>query len=141
MTTNVTERKFDTGRHRFRFTDTDGEVFASFVIDPTDAGLLSRAEEIAAFFENYKPEARAGVSALSELSTLLTDKLSYLFGYDVSEELFGQVSPVTVSPDGEMFAFAVLDAVAEMIAPELKRRGEALRSRVGSYTDKYKKLS
>lgn len=131
MATNASERTFDVGRLAFTFRDGDGRAIASFSVDPTDAGLPDRAREVAEFFS----EARD--CPLSEYNDAVEERICYMLGYDAREELFSHVSATTVSTDGELFALAVLDAVAENVAPELRRRAALMRERAAAYTDKY----
>lgn len=124
-------RTFDPGMLTVRFCDGGGEEFASLHVNPTDAGLLNRAAEVAEFFRGGLPEDAAAADAAVE------ERISYLLGYDAHAELFSRVTATTVSPEGEMFARAVLDAVADAVAPELSRRAELLRRRVEEYAAKY----
>lgn len=127
-------RRFDAGHMRFTFCDAEGEVIASFRVNPTDTGLLARAEEVAEYFRSLAADAALPAA---EQSRRIEEKLSYLLGYDAADELFGRVPAMTVSPDGEIFAVAVLDAVAESVVPEIRRRAEKLRERTAKYTARY----
>ncbi len=128
---NAGERKFDVGRLEFVFRDGDGGAIASFSVDPTDAGLPDRAREAAEFFSSPHD------CPLSEYNDAVEERICYLLGYDARAELFSRVSATTVSTDGELFALAVLDTVAENVVPELRRRAALMRERALEYTDKY----
>ncbi len=91
---------------------------------------------------DIKPERRR-LPKIDELSGVALDRrieaeICALIGYDASEELFSVVRPTSVSADGEMFAVAILEAIAEQIAPELLARREKLAAAVARYTDKYR---
>lgn len=132
-------RQFDRGRIRFSFKDRGGEEFASFYMNPTDVGLLARAEEVADFFEKRAGESASfsDAASIAAYNSEIEEKINYLLGYDASSELFGQVTATTVSPDGEIFAHAVLDMIAGAIAPELERRGKLMHEHMAKYTAKY----
>lgn len=133
-------RQFDTGRIKFTFTDVDGRVFASFYMNPTDVGVLERAEEISEFFNELKktaPDVTSGAT-LSAYNKMIEEKINYLLGYDASSEIFGEVTATTISPDGEIFAHVVLDTISESLGPEIKRRREKMVKRVAEYTAKYR---
>ncbi len=162
-------REFDPGVLTVVFRDAAGDEFARLHVNPTDAGLLSRAAEVAEFFEKIGADAVPGEgrsahgagredAVLGEgspapgadagspdrepdgavsLDRAVEQKISYLLGYDAHGELFSRVTATTVSSDGEIFAHAVLEAVAEAVAPELSRRAELMRARAREYTAKY----
>lgn len=131
------QRVFDTGVIKIEFRDADGDVFASLRVNPTDAGLLTRAGEVSEFLRSVDAGSLADAGTIELFNKTLEEKISYLLGYDAREELFSRVTATTISPDGELFARAVIDAVADAVSPELQRRAERLRERVASYTGKY----
>ena len=134
-----TTRQFDTGRITFTFTDTDGHVFASCRMNPTDVGLMARAEEVSAYFAERKISASdiVGSAELKAYNDEIEEKLNYLLGYDASSDLFGEITATTISPDGEMFALIVLDMISEKLAPEFEKRRRNMLARVNEYTAEY----
>lgn len=134
-------KQFNTGVVKFTFTDEDGEVFSSFKMNPTDVNLLKRAEEIADYFDNRKtnvPE-NASVEDLQKFNQEIEDKINYLLGYDASKDIFGEITATTISPDGDIFAFVVLDFIAEKLKPEMDKRRKSMEAAVNKYTAKYDK--
>ena len=65
-------KTFNRGTIKFTFTDEDGEVFSSFRMNPTDIGLLKRAEEISKHFEDMK-DRFSGVASADEMQRLNQD--------------------------------------------------------------------
>lgn len=132
-------RQFNTGLIKFTFTDENGDVFSSFRMNPTDVNLLARAEEVSAYFEDRKdkvPENADG-AALKAFNDEIEEKINYLLGYDVSKDIFGVITATTVNPDGEIFAWVVLDFIAEKLAPEMEKRAKKMQENVSKYTAKY----
>ena len=81
-------KTFNRGTIKFTFTDEDGEVFSSFRMNPTDIGLLKRAEEISKHFEDMK-DRFSGVASADEMQRLnqdIEEKINFLLGYDASNE-------------------------------------------------------
>ena len=134
-------RQFDTGIITFNFRDADGNVFASCRVNPTDVGIMARAEEVSAYFNERQKSAPdlASGSALKAYNDEIEEKINYMLGYDASSELFREITATTVSPDGEIFAFAVLDTITEKLAPEIEKRRAKMQERVAKYTAKYDK--
>ena len=132
-------RQFNTGLIKFTFTDENGDVFSSFRMNPTDVNLLARAEEVSAYFENRKdkvPENADG-AALKAFNDEIEEKINYLLGYDASKDIFGVITATTVNPDGEIFAFAVMDFIADKLAPEMEKRARKMQENISKYTAKY----
>lgn len=134
-------RQFNTGLIKFTFTDENGEVFSSFRMNPTDVNLMARAEELADYFEKRKfemPENATGAD-ISKLNAEIEEKINYLLGYEASKDIFGTITATTVSPDGEIFAWVVLDFIAEKLKPEMEKRARQMQESVSKYTAKYTK--
>ena len=134
-------KTFNRGTIKFTFTDEDGEVFSSFRMNPTDIGLLKRAEEISKHFEDMK-DRFSGVASADEMQRLnqdIEEKINFLLGYDASNEIFGEVTATTVSQDGEIFALMVMDTIAEKLKPEMEKRRLKMQKKNEKYTAKYGK--
>lgn len=134
-------RQFNTGLIKFTFTEENGDVFSSFRMNPTDVNLISRAEEVSAYFENRKndmPETAVG-SELKAFNDEIEEKINYLLGYDAGKDIFGVITATTVNPDGEIFAWVVLDFIVEKLKPEMERRAKKMQENVSKYTAKYQK--
>lgn len=134
-------RQFNTGLIKFTFTDENGDVFSSFRMNPTDVNLLARAEEVSAYFEGRKndmPENASGAE-LKAFNDEIEEKINYLLGYEASKDIFGTITATTINPDGEIFAWVVLDFIAEKLAPEMEKRAQKMQANVSKYTAKYQK--
>lgn len=120
----------DTGSINFTFTDNDGEVFASFKLNPTDPRLLKKCKEMAAFF------ATASIQASDPLDfeNTIEDMFCKFLGYDCRQSLFGRIAATDVMGDGNTFAAHVINTMIEHVGPEIKRRRAENLAR---YTAKY----
>ena len=127
----------DSGIRRITFTDLDGHVFSAFRINPTDIRLGQRALESADYFNNILKEKPDTMEGMTQLNKDLEDKISYILGYDSSEDIFGEVSALTVLPDGSLFVEHVVDKLFEVAEPATEARKKALQERMDSYTSRY----
>ena len=102
---------------KFTFSDEDGEVLASFRMNPADVKLAHRCQEVSAYFESMEQK-------VSETETLedavrfndeLEDKFCYLLGYDAKQSLFGILSATTIMGDGDLFAVKVMERINEAV--------------------------
>lgn len=134
-------KTFNRGTIKFTFTDEDGEVFSSFRMNPTDIGLLKRAEEVSKHFEGMKDRFSGAASAdeMQRLNQEIEEQINFLLGYDAGDEIFGEVTATTVSQDGEIFALMVMDTIAEKLKPEMEKRRLKMQQGIEKYTAKYGK--
>lgn len=134
-------KQFNTGLIKFTFTDENGEIFSSFRMNPTDVNLLARAEEVSEYFENRKNNMTENASGaeLKAFNDEIEEKINYLLGYDASKDIFGVITATTVNPEGEIFAWVVLDFITEKLAPEMEKRSKKMQENISKYTAKYNK--
>lgn len=123
---------------KYTFTDDDGEVIASFRLNPTDIRLADRMLEVSKLLEKNTPQIskEADVADVLKYNNELEDKICYILGYDAHESLFGLLSATTILPDGTMFCTKVVDTIAKAIAPELERRKKVTDKHIAKYTKK-----
>ncbi len=132
-------KRFNTGRIKFTFTDENGDVFSSFKMNPTDANVIARAEEVSEYFEKRKSEVDEFASGkdLAKYNKEIEDKINYILGYDASKEIFGEITATTISPDGEIFGVVLMDFIVEKLCPEIERRKKMMNESISKYTEKY----
>lgn len=120
----------------FNFTDNDGEVFASFRMNPGDLNAVKRFDDAIRFFEKTRNRKISDANALVSLNRKLEEKICYAIGCS-RESVFGKVPAATVLPDGEFFAAKVLWVVKDAICEETARRRKARMDAVNKYAGKY----
>lgn len=126
---------------KFTFSDSDGDVVASFRLNPADVKLAARCEEVSRYFESKKGSypQNATLDDVVKYNDELEEKICYLLGYDAKENLFGLLSATTILPNGEMFALKVVNKIAEAVKPELAKRKQKMQAAVAKHTAKYTK--
>ena len=124
---------------KFTFTDDDGEVVASFRLNPADVRLAGRVQEAANFFRKAAQSApeQATVADILKYNNNVEEEICRVLGYDAHQELFGFMSATTILEDGEMFAQKNLDMISEAVLPEIQKRKAALAEAVKKHTAKY----
>lgn len=135
----MSNTKICLGTMKFTFTDENGVEFASFRLNPADPSVAKRCQEVAQHFSQRKDERLSDVDAILAYDQELTEKISYLLGYDVKQDLFREVSATTVLPSGELFAVAVLDRIADEVKPEIEKRKRNMETASAKYLEKYKR--
>ena len=139
--------RFETGYKTFSIND-DPDRTISF--NPTDADIVQRfAKAIKETMADIQlnPDGTAAINDMSSLeeasatlekfNDLIKQKLNYIFNSDVYDVVFAGQSPFSiVGKDHKLLFEAFLEAAFEMVNEEV---GAATQSRIGKYTDKYKK--
>ena len=124
---------------KFTFTDSDGDVVASFRLNPADVRLVGRIQEAAKFFAQAAKEApeKATAEDILKFNNAVEDKICDVLGYDARQSLFGFMSATTVLEDGEIFAKKILDKIEKAAVQEIHKRKETLMAAVRKHTAKY----
>ena len=130
-----------TGAKTYQITDQDGNDLGVFRFIPSDAGILKRYKEAAAFFAgiNDKIKDKDFEEILPDLEKEAGEKIDLLFGAPVSESFFKITSPFTILEDGQTFAEQIITVIGGIIEKELDAREKAQQKRIKKYTDKYVK--
>ena len=124
---------------KFTFTDDDGEVVASFRLNPADVRLAGRVQESANLFRKAAQSApeQATAADILKYNNDVEEEICRVLGYDARDSLFGFMSATTVLEDGEIFAKKILDKISEAVLPEIQKRKAALAAAVKKHTAKY----
>lgn len=127
-----------TGMMKFRLEDDDGDVVASFRLNPADVRMLKGLE--AACAEAQKMAENAPTVATAADVQAYNDKLESLICTALGvkhEAVFGEIAGTTILPDGDLFATNVLSTVADVMAPEIAKRKGKMQQAAEKYTAKY----
>lgn len=132
---------FNTGAKSYEIVDQDGNELGVFRFIPSDAGILKRYKEAAAFFSgiNDRIKNKDFEEILPELEKEAGEKIDLLFGASVSESFFKITSPFTIIDSGETFAEQIITVIGGIIEKELSEREKKQQARIDEYVAKYTK--
>ncbi len=86
--------------------------------------------------ENYSLEEIEKVIKVSlETDRYIKDRLNDMFGYDVSQDVFGIASSISVTRKGEYYFDSFLNSILPLVEREYKVRINATNERIKKYTD------
>ena len=121
----------DTESMVFTFTDTSGEQFAHFKLNPTDPRIMSKCKDMATIFADVPKTIKTHL----QWEEFVEDKFCEFLGYDCKQSLFGRIAATDIMKDGRPFASHVLDVMIAHVGPEIKRRhAENLARHLGKYS-------
>lgn len=120
-------------------TNTRGESLGGFYFNPADSEIATRCDEIAEFFGGLDAPAEMNGAYLHELNNTIKEKFDYLLGQGAGDTLFKKCAPVTLMPDGDLYANKILEIVFDYITKETNARIKKFEKNVSKYTNKYHK--
>lgn len=134
----------------YEFLDKEGKRLFSIWINPSDVGMVERAQDLVDYLNNLdlsvnhsaedseKEPTLEGVSAvLKESTEILGEKLDGLFNAEISSAIFSVMSPFTPLASGKLYIEEVVEKMLDAITAETNARFKKVQSRQSKYTAKY----
>ena len=134
----------------YEFLDLEGKHLFSIWINPSDVGMVQRAQELVDYLNDLdlsvnhpeensdKEDALEGLSAvLKENTEILGEKLDGLFNADISTPIFSIMSPFTPLASGKLYIEEIIEKILDAITAETNARFKKVQSRQSKYTAKY----
>lgn len=138
----MAEIKFDTGLKTF---DINGKCEATFA--PTDISFIERVytclENMDAKQNGYKEAAEAASNAevfdlARKMDSEARDEINAVFGFDICDPLFGEMSLFTIADGFPVWANFLL-AIIDQFEGEFSEQKKKTNPRIQKYTAKYNK--
>lgn len=133
----------------YEFLDTEGKHLFSIWINPSDVGMVQRAQDLVDYLNNLdlsvtKSEEDEEEPTLEEVSAILKEntdtlgeKLDALFNAEISAAIFSVMSPFTPLASGKLYIEEVVEKILDAITAETNARFKKVQSRQNKYTAKY----
>lgn len=86
--------------------------------------------------EHTVEEIEKTIATSNEIDAFIKSKVNYIFGYDISADVFGIASSVSVTRKGEYYFDSFLNSVLPLVEREYRVRIQATNERIRKYTDK-----
>ena len=145
---------FETEKTPVKLGKSDKYFYMDFNDTNFPTRLLKGREDIANFLEEKRQEL--GVEDISqlqakehtveeiektmaisdEIDSFIKNKVNYIFGYDISKDVFGIASSVSVTRNGEYYFDSFLNSVLPLVEREYQVRIQATNERIKKYTDR-----
>lgn len=145
---------FETERTPVRLGKSDRYFYMDFNDTNFPVRLKEAREEIANFLEGKRvelgiedindlqakehtyEEVKKTIDITKEIDTFIKSRVDFIFGYGVSEDVFGCASSVSVTRNGEYYFDSFLNAVLPLVEREYGIRLKATNERIKKYTDR-----
>lgn len=129
----------------YEFLDTEGKHLFSIWINPSDVGMVQRAQDLVDFLNDLdlsvnsdtEPSLEEAAKVLKENAEMLADKLNNLFNADISTAIFSVMSPFTPLTSGKLYVEEIVEKILDVITAETSARFKKVQSRQNKYTAKY----
>ena len=86
--------------------------------------------------EHTVEEIEKIISVSNEIDNFIKEQINFIFGYDISTDVFGIASCVSVNRKGDYYFDSFLNSVLPLVEREYKVRIQASNERIRKYTDK-----
>lgn len=130
----------NTGYKTVRIRD-GGEFIGEFKFNPTDSNILTRMENVIDFFNSVEfsddMTEDQKFEATKELCQKICEQFDYLFGRKVSDGVFENCGPLSVTESGDFFFEDILDKIGQIIESVMNVRVEKKLKKVREATKKY----
>lgn len=136
----------------YEFLDVKGKHLFTVWINPSDLGMIQRAQDLADFLNDLdlsikdsegntkkEPTLEETAKILKENTEVLAEKLDGLFNADISAAIFSVMSPFTPLASGKMYIEEIVENLLDAITAETNARFKKVQSRQNKYTAKYHK--
>lgn len=125
----------NTGAKTYTIYDSDDEVLGRFKFNPSDFGIIQRAEKVQETLSGLK--LGENTDDLFKFDKIVKEQFDFLLNYSVSDTLFAKATPTTLLESGELFFENVFDAITGLINESVQSRTEMMKKRIQEATASY----
>lgn len=86
--------------------------------------------------EHTTEEIEKTIAISNEIDAFIKNKVNFIFGYNISKDVFGIASSVSVTRKGEYYFDSFLNSVLPLVEHEYQVRIQATNERIKKYTDR-----
>lgn len=140
MSNQITDIIIDDGKQTYNIRNQEGQLLGSFRLNPSDAGILKRFDEVQEYLAHISDKVDADrdiALVMEDMTALVKDQVNYLFDTNCADEFFSITSPWSVMKNGEFFLEHVINAVGNVIQADIKARNKKIDARISKYTARY----
>lgn len=129
---------YEMSGEKVRLGNSDKYIF----FNTADMTFPVRANEVKKNVEKYIGKIKETedideqIEEIQKSEKYLREQINYLFGYEVSDTVFGGASCLTLAPDGDPLFAKFLNAAFELINQQFDCRIAKLKNKVKTYTDR-----
>ena len=131
----------DDGYKTYDIKNKQGKLLCQFSFSPFDGGVVCRYKEVSKNLNNMalnlENQKLSNEEKYEKAEKYIKEQYNYLFNADVAGSFFTVLSPLTVLPDGKIFAEKVMEVIANVVNQETGIVLDKVKIRVGKYTNKY----
>lgn len=118
----------------YSFYDQNDKFLFDLYFDPSDIGIMERAEEVGKYLENIKPKDETEVLSASKE---VKKQIDYLLNTQAADQIFSISNPFSLLDSGKFFVEEVLDAINHLVEKEMNHKMKKVNRRLEAYTEKY----
>jgi hypothetical protein len=118
----------------YSFYDQNDEFLFELRFDPSDIGIMERAEEVEKRLESLQPKDETEVLNASKE---VKKQIDYLLNTQAADRIFAVSNPFSLLDSGKFFVEEVLGAINKLIEKEMKGKMKKVSRRAEAYAANY----
>ena len=118
----------------YSFYDQNDEFLFELRFDPSDIGIMERAEEVEKRLESLQPKDETEVLNASKE---VKKQIDYLLNTQAADRIFAVSNPFSLLDSGKFFVEGVLGAINKLIEKEMKGKMKKVSRRAEAYAANY----
>lgn len=126
--------KLTTPVKTYSFYDQNDEFLFDLRFDPSDIGIMERADEVEKRLKSLQPKDETDVL---EASKEVKKQIDYLLNTQAADRIFAVSNPFSLLDSGKFFLEEVLDAINHVVEKEMKGKMKKINRRAEAYAAKY----
>lgn len=127
----------DDGTKEYSFKNLSSVVFAKFSINALDTGLISRYKTVENEFNEIVFNENDDADEVVKLDNKIIELFNRLLNKDISKDIFGVYTPLTLMGNGDFYCETILEKLGEIIEQEFNIRLETKKAKIKKATKKY----
>ena len=131
---DVMKLQVETGAVTVELEDENGAALGSFSFNPADSNILRRYGSVIDHFNAIEldrtQDEQAQARQMNALADDIAGQFDYLLGGPVSEGIFAQCGPLTVTKNGDFYFERVLEGVGALVEKTTKKRLDKKMARI-----------
>lgn len=132
----------DDGFKTYELVNKNKKVLGEISFNPSDASIVKRYEEVVEQLEkidiDFSSEETAKIAKeMRKVDEIIYEKVNYLVGADIAEQLFAIMGPFSPLDSGVFFIEHILEVIGKIISQETGVRVKKMNKRIQKHTKKY----
>ena len=132
----------DDGFKTYELVNKNKKVLGEISFNPSDTNIVKRYEEVVEQLEKIDTDISSKETSeiakeMRKVDEIIYEKVNYLVGADIAEQLFAVMGPFSPLDSGMFFIEYILEVIGKIISQETGASVKKINKRISKHTKKY----